>query len=142
MDRNHAMSIVQDLRHLANMLEVHHEEFPNNIYCDFSSFVGTYNEDQIGERLASVMRSGLRSGAKVTKEYEDSRFRLNLSFDGGVLNYTISAPREEVCTMKVVGKEMVEKRVPPAGEWTTEMVEQDKVEWECHPLLAVTAEDT
>jgi hypothetical protein len=36
---------------------------------------------------------------------------------------------------------MIERDVPPEGEWTKKMVEQDVVEWDCHPLLAVTKDD-
>lgn len=140
MDATKAINYATGLRLLASLIEEHPEAIPNSLWIDCLSYYHTgigedAEEGTIPEALATLMRAGLRAGATVEKEYIDDRFRLNIKLNGDEIVYKVSAPRNEVCTMKVVGTEIVEKKMPPKGEWTTEMVEQDKVEWECHPLL-------
>jgi hypothetical protein len=47
----------------------------------------------------------------------------------GVFTLQASWGREDVCERVVVGREMVEEKVPSAYE--TRIVERDKVEWKC-----------
>ena len=137
-----AVPLAEDLRTLADMIETHSDTLPDNINFNIYSYLWKWSsEEGIPEVLATTMRSGLKTGAVVTKTYDDDRFRLKITMPNQKISYEISAEREEVCTKRVTGTEMVEKSIPPEGEWVTKMVEQEVVEWDCHPLLAVTKED-
>jgi hypothetical protein len=148
MKEQEAYELAEDLRDLANLIQFNAIDLPENINFSIYSFIWGWTpavrdtEGGVPALLASAMRAGLKHGAcKITKRYDDSRFRLKLQMPNEHITYEISAERHEVCTKRITGTEMVEKDVPPEGDWTTKMVEQDVVEWDCHPLLAVTKDD-
>ena len=111
---------------------------------EITSYVGfgwnNSGDDDIPATIADAVLAGLAEGATVRKDYGSSYFRAYLGF--GDVEYKVVCQRDEVCTRRVVGTEMVTKQVPPEGEWTEEEVEQDIVEWDCHPLLAASREVT
>jgi hypothetical protein len=148
MNKEDACELADDLHSLANLIELGGTDLPQHIGFSVYSHIWGWDanvqnaEGGIPELLATSMRAGLKHGAcKITKKYDDNRFRLNLQMPNERITYQISAERDEVCTKRVTGTEMVEKDVPPEGDWTKKMVEQDVVEWDCHPLLAVTKDD-
>jgi len=148
MQEQEAMELADDLRSLAGLIQLNHEDIPDSINLSIYSFIWGWtpavreSDGGVPEVLANAMRAGLRSdGCDITKKYDDNRFRLKLGMPNGRITYEISAERHEVCTKRVTGSRMVEKDVPPEGDWTKKMVEEDIVEWDCHPLLAVTKDD-
>lgn len=142
MDPLRASELAGDLHSLADLIYLHGDDLPDRMNFTIQSFLYSWRgKEQVPEVLASTMRAGLRVGAEVGKVYDDDRFRLNVKMPNGTITYQVSAERDQVCTKRVTGTEMVEKEVPPEGEWVKKMVEQEVVEWDCHPLLAVTKGD-
>jgi len=142
MDNVTASELAEDLHSLADLIYLHGDDLPGGIHFTIQSFLYSWSDTgAVPEILASTMRAGLRVGADISKVYEDERFRLNITMPKGKITYQVSAERDKVCTKRVMGTEMVEKEVPPEGEWVKKMVEQEIVEWDCHPLLAVTKGD-
>ncbi len=142
MDTIKAEELADDLHKLANLFAIYSEDLPDSVSVTINSYLWSWRSDlPVPEILASTMRAGLKVGAEVTKIYDDDRFRLNIKMPNDQITYQVSAERDKVCTRRVTGTEMVEKDVPPEGDWTKKMVERDVVEWDCHPLLAVTKDD-
>jgi hypothetical protein len=142
MDNVTASELAEDLHSLAYLIYLHGDDLPDRINFSIQSLLWDWSGNgTVPEVLATSMRAGLRVGAEVSKVYDDERFRLNIVMPNGTITYQVSAERDKVCTKRVTGTEMVEKEVPPEGEWVKKMVEQEIVEWDCHPLLAVTKGD-
>ena len=135
--------LAADLRDFADFIEEHGPILPD-ITVDLRSYLWSYTMtegENVPASIALTMRAGVKSADAVKKDYSSDYFRLFLKF--GNLEYKVMCNREEVCTKRVVGTETVTKQMPPEGEWTEKTVEQDIVEWDCNPLLAVeTDRDT
>jgi hypothetical protein len=142
MDTLKAEELADDLHKLANLFAIHGADLPSDVNISIYSYLWSWRATEpIPETLATTMRAALKVGAEVNKVYDDDRFRLNIKMPNGQVTYQVSAERDKVCTKRITGTEMIEKDVPPEGEWTKKMVERDVVEWDCHPLLAVTKDD-
>lgn len=140
MKADRADQLVGDLRKFATFLEEWWSYLPDDLDVEITSHLWGWDVEDVPDAMIEAVRAGLKGGAQITKDYQHSYFRVYMTF--GELVYRIVCDREQVCTKKVVGTETVTKKVPPDGEWTEEEVEQDVVEWECHPLLAPAKEVT
>ena len=140
MKADRADQLVGDLRKFATFLEEWWSYLPDDLDVEVTSHLWGWKVDDVPDAMIEAVRAGLKGGAQITKDYQHSYFRVYMTF--GELVYRIVCDREQVCTKKVVGTETVTKKVPPDGEWTEQEVEQDVVEWECHPLLAPAKEVT
>jgi hypothetical protein len=135
-----ALQLADDLHKFADFVEVRGDELPD-ISIDLRSYVWDWalpERDDVPKAIALAMRAGMKKADKVTKEYTDNYFRLFLHF--GSLEYKVICNRDDVCTKRVTGSEMVTKQIPPDGKWTEETVEQDIVEWDCNPLLDIATD--
>ena len=149
MEREIAYELADDLRSLASLIEINYEELPRELHCNPYSMIWSWSPETmemgkngVPKQLAGIMRAGLKhDGCDIKKEYTGNRFKLQLQMPNERIVYEISAQRDEVCTKRVTGTHIVEKDVPPEGEWTTQMVEEDVVEWDCHPLLEVVKDN-
>ena len=143
MEYEKAKQMAADLRRVAGFVEERFTMLPD-MDVEITSYVGfgwnNSGDDDIPATIADAVLAGLAEGATVRKDYGSSYFRAYLGF--GDIEYKVVCQRDEVCTRRVVGTEMVTKQVPPEGEWTEQEVEQDIVEWDCHPLLAASKEVT
>jgi len=135
-----AIEMVEDLRKVADFIEKQYSQVPD-IDVEITSYVGfgwDESAEDIPAIIADTVLAGLAEGASVRKDYGSSYFRAYLGF--GELEYRVTCERDAVCTRRVIGTQMVTKSVPPEGEWTEKEVEEDVVEWDCHPLLAAAKE--
>ena len=135
-----AIEMVEDLRKVADFIEKQFSQVPD-IDVEITSYVGfgwDESAEDIPAIIADTVLAGLAEGASVRKDYGSSYFRAFLGF--GELEYRVICERDAVCTRRVIGTQMVTKSVPPEGEWTEKEVEEDVVEWDCHPLLAAAKE--
>jgi hypothetical protein len=140
MEDKKTFQLAADLRDFADFLEEHGLILPD-VTVDLRSYLWNYTSTDIEDvqgTVALAMRAGMKSADEVKKDYSSDYFRLFLHF--GKLRYKLVCNREEVCTKRVVGTETVTKQMPPEGEWTEKIVEQDIVEWDCNPLLAVVTD--
>lgn len=120
------------LRRLANFVDDNYELFEKVDFSTANIHVGVWNHPDPKEWLVEIAKAA--SGDKfveVKKDYSGNFFSLFLDFHGFKLEAWTA--RETVCERKVVGTEKVIKKVPIAFE--EEEVEQEIVEWDCHPLL-------
>ena len=135
-----AIEMVEDLRKVADFIEKQYSQVPD-IDGEITSYVGfgwDESAEDIPAIIADTVLAGLAEGASVRKDYGSSYFRAYLGF--GELEYRVTCERDAVCTRRVIGTQMVTKSMPPEGEWTEKEVEEDVVEWDCHPLLAAAKE--
>ena len=135
-----AIEMVEDLRKVADFIEKQFSQVPD-IDVEITSYVGfgwDESAEDIPAIIADTVLAGLAEGASVRKDYGSSYFRAYLGF--GELEYRVTCERDAVCTRRVIGTQMVTKSMPPEGEWTEKEVEEDVVEWDCHPLLAAAKE--
>ena len=140
MKADRADQLVGDLRKFATFLEEWWSYLPDDLDVGITSHLWGWDVEDVPDAMIEAVRAGLKGGAEIRKDYSNLYFRVYMTF--GELEYKIVCDRDQVCTKKVVGTERVTKKVPPEGEWTEEEVEQDVVEWECHPLLAPAKEVT
>ena len=135
-----AIGMAEDLRKVAGFIEEQFSRVPD-MDVEITSYVG-FGWDESAEDVPAIVAetvlAGLAEGASVRKDYGSSYFRAFLGF--GELEYRVICERDAVCTRRVIGTQMVTKTVPPEGEWTEKEVEEDVVEWDCHPLLAAAKE--
>ena len=109
--------LAEDLRKFADFVEIHGDELPD-VNIDLRSYVWEWSipeDDDVPKTIALAMRAGLKQADKVTKEYTDNYFRLFLHF--GSLEYKVICNREDVCTRRVTGTEMVTQKIAPEGMW-------------------------
>jgi hypothetical protein len=135
-----AIGMAEDLRKVAGFIEEQYSRVPD-IDVEITSYVGfgwDKSAEDIPAIIADTVLAGLAEGASVRKDYGSSYFRAYLGFGG--LEYRVTCERDAVCTRRVIGTQMVTKSVPPEGVWTEKEVEEDVVEWDCHPLLAAAKE--
>jgi hypothetical protein len=126
---------IKGLRALADWLESTPEALPDepcwdgihlNVWPD-----GT--DDEKKQKIIALAQAG-----SIDKHYGGNYMDLRKDFGGGV-KYEMSIKRDLVCTKRVVGTKTVEKRDPELVEQVPMIeVEEDVVEWDCHPLLAPT----
>ena len=142
MEYEKAKQMAADLRKVAGFVEERFTMLPD-MDVEITSYVG-FGWDESAENIPAIIAetvlAGLAEGATVRKDYGSSYFRVYLGF--GDVEYKVVCERDQVCTRRVVGTETVTKSVPPEGDWTEQEVEQDIVEWDCHPLLAASKEVT
>jgi hypothetical protein len=129
------MTTIQGLRDMADWLENTPEALLgeprwNGIYV---SFYGA-------EKEHVVALAGAPGG--IGKNYYGASFELIKKF--GPVTYSMGATREAVCTKKVVGTKTVEKEDPEVRKERLKdipiiEVEEEVIEWECHPLLVQEA---
>jgi len=135
-----AIGMAEDLRKVAGFIEEQFSRVPD-MDVEITSYVG-FGWDESAEDVPAIVAetvlAGLAEGASVRKDYGSSYFRAFLGF--GELEYRVICERDAVCTRRVIGTQMVTKSMPPEGEWTEKEVEEDVVEWDCHPLLAAAKE--
>ena len=135
-----AIGMAEDLRKVAGFIEEQYSRVPD-MDVEITSYVGFgwgESAEDIPAIIADTVLAGLAEGASVRKDYGSSYFRAYLGF--GELEYRVICERDAVCTRRVIGTQMVTKSVPPEGVWTEKEVEEDVVEWDCHPLLAAAKE--
>ena len=120
------LKLAADLRAFADWLdqtpEVIIDSWGTGVYV---SFYGATKQDVLA--LA-------RTPGHFKKDYTGNSFQLIKEIGG--CTYTMSTPRDQVCTSRVVGKKTRTIR-DPEGYKSIPMieVEEDEVEWDCHPLL-------
>ncbi|MBT97017.1 MAG: hypothetical protein CL902_00105 [Dehalococcoidia bacterium] len=135
-----AIEMAEDLRKVADFIEKQYSQVPD-IDVEITSYVG-FGWDKSAENIPAIIAdtvlAGLAEGASVRKDYGSSYFRAFLGF--GELEYRVICERDAVCTRRVIGTQMVTKSMTPEGEWTEKEVQEDVVEWDCHPLLAAAKE--
>lgn len=135
-----AIGMAEDLRKVAGFIEEQFSQVPD-MDVEITSYVG-FGWDESAENIPAIIAdtvlAGLAEGASVRKDYGSSYFRAYLGF--GELEYRVICERDAVCTRRVIGTQMVTKSMPPEGEWTEKEVQEDVVEWDCHPLLAAAKE--
>lgn len=116
---------IQGLRDLADWLEA----TPEAKLSEWSTCRVDHwsdNKDDVVE-LAKV-------GGHMKKHYYGESFDLRKSF--GPVSYEMTIPRDQVCTKVVVGTKKVVKVDPEAYKALPKIeVDEDEVEWKCHPLL-------
>lgn len=128
---------ITGLRQLADLLE-QHDDIPlpyDGITVPISIYDFWPDTDQNRSRAALFARAFPGS---VDKEFDGTRFRLHGQLAGLRVEYVTY--REAVCTKRVVGTKVVEVE-EREGEDTrpvvTRQLEQEMVEWECSPILAL-----
>lgn len=120
------------LRRLADFVDDNEELFEKVDFTTKQIHLGKWSCDDpkaVLIELAKAAASG--RSIEVRKVYDDNYFSLYLDF-GGVKVEAWTA-RETVCERRVVGTETVIKQVPV--EFEDQEVEEEIVEWDCHPLL-------
>ena len=83
------------------------------------------------ERQKDLALRIARSFGEADKDYVGDTFSISKNFGGIKLNYLFH--RDVVCTARVVGTKQVEETLYVK---TGRMIEENIVEWDCHPLLA------
>ena len=143
MEYEKAKQMAADLRKVAGFVEERFTMLPD-MDVEITSYVGfgwnNSSDNDVPATIADAVLAGLAEGATVRKDYGSSYFRAYLG--RGDVEYKGVCERDAGCTRRVVGTETVTKQVPPEGDWTEQEVEQDIVEWDCHPLLAASKEVT
>ena len=139
MDDSKAFCLADNLRSFAEFIDEHAASLPEDITIDCYTYVWDWDQDaSVPEVLAKAMRAGVKGATKIEKDGNGSYFKLFMEFGNKhPLEYRLTCNRDEVCTKRVVGTERVTKKIPPEGDWTEKEVDQDIVEWDCNPLLAV-----
>lgn len=133
---------IAGLREFADFLETHPDVPMENWRINVSYY--TYDDETV--------KAAARAATGWTKIYTDSYLDLAMYFglDGAEpddgqrtagLKFIISVPRDQVCTKRVVGTKVVEKPDPEFIKQARKdapivEVEEEVVEWDCHPLLA------
>jgi hypothetical protein len=120
------LKLAADLRKFADWLD----ETPEVLLDSWSTgvwvnFYGATRQDVLA--LA-------RTSGKFRKDYSGNHMQLIKEI--GYVTYTMSLPRDEICTSRVIGTRTRTVR-DPEGYKNIPMVEveEDIVEWDCHPLL-------
>ena len=114
--------LVDGLRGAADWFEQHPEYAPTYSDHVFNEFVNG-KEDLV---------AALPAFGKAEKVPDGLYFSLRKRFSRNVM-FDLNAPREQVCSAVVVGKETVTEKVATGYEEQT--VERDIIEWRCDPLL-------
>lgn len=115
-EEEHRRDSIEDMRELCDYLEAH-PELPLPYWNSQDVFLDS--KEQI-QALA-------RSHGPWEKRYAGSYLELVKRMSNGLVRYQLNVAREQVCTKRVVGTEIV----PAQPERVREIVE-----WDCHPLLA------
>jgi hypothetical protein len=126
----------EGLRALAAMIEANPDVAKHVAYLDKVNVFHVTEPDAVD----MIIRAALRSGAKVTKNWEAPTV-LQVGFSWGPVTGQLLSPRESVCERVVTGTETTRKTVPdPAKLADVPLVEVEEtvetVEWVCKPLLA------
>lgn len=133
MKYDDATKMAKDLRAFATFLEERGEDLPDNVKVAPYSWVWGWSDVDVPKTMASAARAGLGRADEVKKDYGSSTMNLDLVF--GDLVFTIHCERDKVCVKRVVGTKTVKKQVAVGG-YEDKDVEEDIIEWDCHPLLA------
>ncbi len=120
------------LRRLANFVDDNPELFEKIDFGTQQIHLGKWNSDDPKAVLVELAKAAAKDKfIEVKKDYSSSYFSLYLDFQGVKLEAWTA--RETVCERRVVGTETVVKKVPV--EFEEQEVEEEIVEWDCHPLL-------
>jgi hypothetical protein len=137
-DKPQHIEQAEALRALAAFVEAN-PQYTDRLRYSFNHINVFVRGDKKAE-MADMVRTGLRSGAKVEKGIYGQWFAAVMDFGGGV-DLHITARRDEVCERVVTGTTTVTKLVPdPAVEVPeVEITEEvELVEWVCRPLMSVS----
>lgn len=129
-DENERAEYIAGLRALADALESDPGltvPFSGSAASDLSVFIETKEELQHWVRVMPG-----RKDKQVDDGDDNWGFRLAGAIRG--LHVLVYAPRDEVCTARIVGTKTVERRIPIDYQTVTEEVPE--VEWDCGSLLA------
>lgn len=120
------------LRRLADFVDDNDELF-EKIDFDQQVHLGAWTHSNPKRTLVEMARAAAndRFCVEVKKDYNGDFFSLFLDFDGAKIELWTN--RKEVCERRVVGTQTVTKKV--AIEFEEQDVEEEIVEWDCHPLL-------
>ena len=138
MKYSEAKVLADDLHRFANFVELRYHMLPDGLKAQPYTWVWGWDGEDVPEVMASAARAGLGQADEVKKDYRGTTMNLTLHF--GKLVYTIHCERDKVCVKRVVGTKMVKKQVPVGG-YEEQEVEEDVVEWDCHPLLAAANDE-
>lgn len=103
------------------------------------------DDDTVTERMASLIRAGLRAGARVEKSVTDNWMNAALIFGG--IKFEVYTDRDAVCERVVTGRREVVEEIPDpealaAATAAVPLVMVTRIEedvtWKCRPLLAAT----
>tara|TARA_B110001454_G_C12690559_1_gene422137 strand:+ start:749 stop:1171 length:423 start_codon:yes stop_codon:yes gene_type:complete len=128
-----ATVMARDLRAFANFLELRGHLLPDEVKIRPYSWVWGWDGQDVPETMASAAKAGLGKADAVKKDYSNSTMNLELVF--GNLVFTIHCERDKVCVKRVVGTKTITKQVAVGG-YENKEVEEEVIEWDCHPLLA------
>ena len=138
-----AVELASSFRLLADFIEDHFDQLPEEIDVEISSWCSKYGDPPAPpkEVIARAIAAGLKGGATISKKYSDWDFRAELMF--GALKYEVKSARDAVCTKIVVGTETVEEEEREGeDERPVVMVTREKeiTEWKCDPILEALTE--
>ena len=126
-------NLVAGFREAADFIEARGLELPIEMYSPFTFGNFFYGEE---DKVKAQLRRAARGMGSAEKSYVSTMFKLVKTFGNGTVQLKFEAPREKVCTKKVVSTRTIPKRVFVEIPNETEEVE-DVVEWDCNdPLLA------
>jgi hypothetical protein len=130
---------IQGMRDLASWFEDNPEiPIPSYRQVVIENWVWGGENDEDGESAKQELLRLMGAGeGPWVKDYTGSYLEVRREF--GPCRYVLTVNREEVCTKRVVGTKTVKRRDPALVEQVPIIdVEEDVVEWDCHPLLAPT----
>jgi len=120
------------LRRLADFVDDNEELFEKIDFSTQQIHLGKWSHDDPKAVLIEIAKAAASDRfIEVKKDYSSSYFSLYLDFHG--IKLEAWTTRETVCERRVVGTETVIKKVPVGFE--DQEVEEEIVEWDCHPLL-------
>lgn len=133
MKYSDAHEMAKDIHRFANFIEDRYLLLPDGIRVQPFTWVWGWEGEDVPEIMGLAAKAGLGCADEVKKDYHSSTMNLELVF--GKLIFTIHCERDKVCVKQVVGTRTVTKRMPVGG-YADQEVEEEIIEWECHPLLA------
>ncbi len=120
------------LRRLADFVDDNEELFEKIDFTTQQIHLGKWSHDDPKAVLIEIAKAAASDrSVEVKKVYNNSYFSLYLDFGG--IKLEAWTTRETVCERRVVGTETTIKKVPV--EFEDQEVEEEIVEWDCHPLL-------
>lgn len=130
------------LRALADMIEQNPHLAEQVRYSFTAVNVPIGRSGDVRATMTDFVRRGVRAGAVVTKEQDDSWAGATLAW--GPVGIHVYAARAEVCERVVTGYDTVTETVPdPVALAAVPMVKRtfpvEKVEWVCRPMLDTEA---
>lgn len=130
-DADEWFATAHGLRQLADLLE----DEPDSTLPSITIWDTTYDKDH-AKAVEHLRGKAARFGGKWEKSPSGGTFYLIRRL-GGKVEYRLGAPREAICTKRVVGSHMVQRPKAPPSYLTieTETVREDVVEWDCPEVI-------